>query len=93
MKPAGDRLHERFDRLRTVVDKWESRVMEMPELALEFFNRGDLQNIRSLLEERKMLLEKIRLFRAFIQKWENPGFQSILGVTKSEDEQGRKIFR
>lgn len=93
MESIGDRLDERFQRLRYVVRNTEKRIAAMPELVLECFFREDLTAIRLLLEEKKILGERVRLLSTFIEKWENPGFESILGVTKSEDEQRSEIFQ
>ncbi|WP_018130397.1 hypothetical protein [Effusibacillus pohliae] len=93
MKIAGDHLHERFDRLRQVVHQWELRVAEMQEAVVELFESGDLAGIRALLEEKQRLAERIRRLRHFIEKWENPGFETILGVPKFENDQGREVFQ
>lgn len=88
----GDRLHERFHRLRVVIQSWERRIAELPDLAVELFEREDLAGIGALLDEKRLLQERIRLMRGFVQKWENPGFETILGVPKSENEQRRDVF-
>ncbi|WP_096182326.1 hypothetical protein [Effusibacillus lacus] len=65
---------------------------QLPLFVLDCFERGDLAGIKALIEERRILQERIRLLKKFIEKWENPDFYSVLGVTKPEDDKARNIL-
>ena len=88
----GDRLDERFHRLRTVLQHWEIQLAQMPEVLLKLFDDGDLAGIYSLQQQRKFLAERIHLLNLFLHKWEKPHSEFISGVTRLEDEKEREIF-
>lgn len=66
-------MHERFHRLRNIVETWEMRVLEASKKVMDLFYKNDLEGIGELMKETKELRLRIRELNEFISKWENPG--------------------
>jgi hypothetical protein len=85
MMSRGDQLHERFDRLRRIVESWEMQISEAPKLAMDLFDKNDAEEIGELIKKTRFLRERIRDVKKFIRKWDNLGKDSM-EVTNIDDE-------
>lgn len=70
MELVNDRLHERFDRLRLIVKRWELQVDELSVQAVSLFDSEDLEGISDLISQKKRLLNKIEGVQSFLQTWD-----------------------
>jgi len=63
-------LTHRFERLRGIIQLRNQRIKEMEQQAVYFFEKGQLQEIELLMQQKEGILSTNKQLSLFIKKWE-----------------------
>lgn len=78
-------MHERFHRLRRIVESWEMQISEAPKQVMDLFDKNDAEGIAVLLKKTRLLRDRIHDVKKFIRKWDTAG-KDAMEVTNVDDE-------